>query len=194
MTGGGGAFNIVPVVSAFLMLVPKDGIANRVIVDSRETIVPVSTSGGFPGSASESVVPTAAVAPTGLNVRVSLLDLCWARSGDKGNYANIGLIARRPEYMPVLRDQVTPERVKEWFAHNIKGDVTRFDLPGTNSMNFLLKDVLGGGGTSSLHSDGLAKTYGQVLLQMEVDCPVEWATQHRLLNHRGSKHSPLARL
>merc|ERR1712194_13794 len=102
-------------------------------------------------------------------------------------------MGRRPEYLPVLRNQVTVERVKEYFAHNIRGDVTRFDLPGTSSMNFLLTDTLGGGGTSSLHSDGLAKTYGQVLLQMEVECPVEWAVRPRLLSHRGATHSPLAK-
>jgi len=192
--GGGGAFNVTPVISAFLFVVPKDGIANRVIVEGKEKIVEVSTKGGFQRSASESTVAVPAQAPDGLTVRLPLLDLCWARSGDKGNYANIGLIARLPEYLPVLRQQVTTERVREWFAHNIKGDVKRFDLPGSSSMNFLLHDTLGGGGTSSLHSDGLAKTYGQVLLQMEVECPVEWAVRPRLLSHRGATHSPLAKL
>ena len=64
--------------------------------------------------------------------------------------------------MAVIRAEVTEARVAEHFAHNLQGTVTRFDLPGTSSMNFLLKDTLGGGGTSSLHSDPLAKTYGQV--------------------------------
>ena len=94
-------------------------------------------------------------------------DGCWSPPDncnglDQGNYANIGLIARRPEYMAVIRAEVTEARVAEHFAHNLQGTVTRFDLPGTSSMNFLLKDTLGGGGTSSLHSDPLAKTYGQV--------------------------------
>lgn len=191
---GGGGFAPMPVVSAFMFLTPKAGIDNRVIVGGKEERHPVPTEGGFVRSASATVVAVPAEAPSGLTVRVSLLDLCWARSGDKGNYANIGLIARRPEYLPVLRHQVTAERVKEYFAHNIKGEVERFDLPGTCSMNFLLYDTLGGGGTSSLHSDGLAKTYGQVLLQMEVDAPVEWAVRPRLLNHRGAKHSPLSKL
>jgi len=194
LCGGGGGFAPSATVSAFMFLVPKEGLVNRVIVDGHETACTVPTIGGFVRSASDSVVPVPAQPPTGLTVRVSLLDLCWARSGDKGNYANIGLIARRPEYLPVLRHQVTAERVKEHFAHNIKGSVTRFDLPGSCSMNFLLTETLGGGGTSSLHSDGLAKTYGQVLLQMEVDAPVEWANHPRLLNHRGAKHSPLSKL
>jgi len=194
LCGGGGAFSPSATISAFLFLLPKKGIDNRAIVGETSTVVPVPIEGGFVQSASETVVAVKAEAPTGPTVRISLLDLCWARSGDKGNYANIGLIARRPEYMSVLRHQVTPERVREYFGHNIKGSVTRFDLPGSSSMNFLLTDTLGGGGTSSLHSDGLAKTYGQVLLQMEIDAPVEWATRPRLLNHRGAKHSPLAKL
>lgn len=192
--GGGGAFAPSGVISAFLFLMPKEGLSNKCVIDDSAKDVPVALQGGFVSSASDRVVAVPAAAPAGLTVRVSLLDLCWARSGDKGNYANIGIIARRPEYLPVLRHQVTPERVKEYFGHNIKGDVTRFDLPGSSSMNFLLTNTLGGGGTSSLHSDGLAKTYGQVLLQMEIDAPVEWATRPRLLNHRGAKHSPLARL
>mmetsp|Transcript_80176 Transcript_80176/g.226977 ORF Transcript_80176/g.226977 Transcript_80176/m.226977 type:complete len:615 (-) Transcript_80176:89-1933(-) len=193
--GGGGGFAPSAVVSAYMFLIPKSGIANRVVIGPRaqakETILPVPTGGGFVRSASEVVVPVPAEAPAGNTVRVSLLDLCWARSGDKGDIANIGLIARRPEYLPVLRHQVTAERVREYFAHNVKGEVRRYDLPGTSSMNFTLQNTLGGGGTSSLHSDGLAKTYGQVLLQMEVDVPVEWATRPRLLNHRGATHSPL---
>jgi hypothetical protein len=192
--GGNGFSGPTPTISAFLFLVPKQGITNRVIVDGKESACPVQTRGGFTRSASESVTPVAAVASAGLTVRVPLLDLCWARSGDKGNFANIGLIARRPEYLPVLRHQVTPERVKELFSHNIKGSVARFDLPGSSSMNFMLYDTLGGGGTSSLHSDGLAKSYGQVLLQMEIDAPVEWMNSHRLLNHRGAKHALVSRL
>jgi hypothetical protein len=185
--GAGGSFSIQTTISAFMFLVPKAGIANRIIVGGTATEVPVPVAGGFVQSASVTVNAVPSRAPAGLTTRISLLDLCWARSGDKGNYANIGLIARRPEYLPVLRDQVTCERVAEYFAHNLRGSVTRFDLPGTCSMNFLLTDTLGGGGTSSLHSDGLAKTYGQVLLAMEIEAPVEWATKPRLLNHRGSK-------
>eukprot|EP00811_Abedinium_folium_P028846 NODE_4497_length_1884_cov_5.381901.p1 GENE.NODE_4497_length_1884_cov_5.381901~~NODE_4497_length_1884_cov_5.381901.p1 ORF type:complete len:539 (-),score=138.67 NODE_4497_length_1884_cov_5.381901:266-1729(-) len=190
ITGGAGGAGIQPMISAFMFLVPKAGIPNRVVLDSRETICTVPTDGGFAGSASESVTPVPAEPPTGLTVRVPLLDLCWARSGDKGNFANIGLIARRPEYLPWLRHQVTPERVREHFGHNITGDVLRFDLPGTSSVNFLLHDTLGGGGTSSLHSDPLAKTYGQVLLQMEVDVPPAWVNTHRLLKHRGGGVAP----
>merc|ERR1711865_773572 len=180
LCGGGAAFSVTPVISAFMFLVPKAGIANKVIVDGVSADFEVPVDGGFVQSASVSGVPVPGCPPSGLTTRISLLDLCWARSGDKGNYANIGLIARRPEYLPHLRAQVTEARVAEHFAHNLHGSVTRYDLPGTSSMNFLLKDSLGGGGTSSLHSDPLAKTYGQVLLAMEIEAPVEWCNNPRL--------------
>eukprot|EP00927_Polykrikos_kofoidii_P037444 TRINITY_DN3159_c0_g1_i1.p1 TRINITY_DN3159_c0_g1~~TRINITY_DN3159_c0_g1_i1.p1 ORF type:complete len:625 (+),score=96.02 TRINITY_DN3159_c0_g1_i1:47-1876(+) len=192
--GGAGAPVPMPRVSAFMCLVPKDGIANVVTVDGKESVCQVPTDGGFVRSASAALPALPATPPTGPTARIPLLDLCWARSGDKGNLANIGLIARRQEYLPILRHQVTPERVREFFAHNVKGAVTRYDLPGTCSMNFVLEETLGGGGTSSLHSDSLAKTYGQVLLQMEIDAPVEWANHSRLLNHRGVKYSPTSKL
>lgn len=82
---------------------------------------------------------------------------------------------------------MTEDRVAEYFRHNLKGSCTRFDLPGTSSMNFLLTDTLGGGGTSSLHSDALAKTYGQVLLGMEIEAPLEWANRSRLASVQRSK-------
>lgn len=182
--GGGGMPTPRPIVSCFLFRLPKKDLpAARVVVDGKTIEVPVALDGGFVSSASAKVQPVLAAAPEGQTVRVPLLQLCWARSGDKADYANIGLICRRPEYLPVLRYQVTPERVRELFAHNIKGHVERFDLPGSSSMNFLLYNALGGGGTSSLHSDPLAKTYGQVLLSLEVDVPAEWAAHNRFQPH-----------
>ena len=106
-----------------------------------------------------------------------LIRLCYGRSGDKGDNANVGLIARRPEYLPVLRDQVTPERVRAHFAHNCRGSVERYDLPGLGAMNFLLHETLGGGGMASLHTDNLAKAYCQVLMSMEIDVPAAWAAE-----------------
>merc|ERR1712039_418098 len=135
----------------------------------------VETKGGFVDSASNRVVAVGAAAPSGPLGKVPLRQLCYARSGDKGDAANIGLIARKPEYVPFLRHVVTTERVRMFFQPDCKGKVERFDLPGTSSMNFLLHNTLGGGGTSSLHSDPLAKCYGQRLLEMEVDAPLEYA-------------------
>merc|ERR1711972_344569 len=139
----------------------------------------VRSDGGFVQSASAKVVPVQAEAPAGPTVRTKLRNLCWARSGDKGDAANIGLIARKPEYLPFLRHAVSTERVRMFFQPDCKGKVERFDLPGTSSMNFLLHNTLGGGGTSSLHADPLAKAYGQRLLEMEVDAPLDWCATAR---------------
>lgn len=171
---GAGA-GMTQVVSSYMHLEPKAGIIAKVDVDGKVTEVPVPTDGGFTASASDDCTPVAAAAPQGPTVPMRLLELCYARSGDKGDKVNIGLIARRSEYLPLLRHAVTAEKVKEYFSHNCKGEALRFDLPGTNSMNFLLDKCLGGGGTSSLHSDPLGKTYGQVLLGMKIEVPVAFA-------------------
>merc|ERR1712039_1120521 len=108
---------------------------------------------------------------------VPLRLLCYARSGDKGDKANVAIISRKPEYLPLLRHQVTAARVKAYFSRRVKGKVERFDMPGIGAMNFLLHEALGGGGMSTLHSDPLAKTFGQVLLLMEVHVPTAWGLQ-----------------
>merc|ERR1712014_10132 len=92
----------------------------------------------------------------------------------KGNSANAALIARKPEYLALLRHEVTAERVKKYFAKRVDGIVERFDMPGIGAMNFVMQSALGGGGMASLHSDPLAKTFGQILLLMKVDVPEAW--------------------
>jgi hypothetical protein len=106
---------------------------------------------------------------------VPLIHLAVARSGDKGDTANIGVIARTPHYLPYLAMSLTPERVKRWFMHVTKGDITRYSLPGMNAFNFVLTKSLGGGGTSSLHVDSQAKTYAQQILAMPISIPTEIA-------------------
>lgn len=103
--------------------------------------------------------------------RVELRRIAHARSGDKGNIANIGLIALRPEYYAVLVEQVTPERVKKHFREICFGPVERFEMPNLHALNFLLHDALDGGGTLSLRIDPQGKTYSGALLRMEVDVP-----------------------
>ncbi len=102
-------------------------------------------------------------------MRIRLLDIAHARSGDKGNTSNIGLIARKPEYYGVLVRAVTPARVKEHFAGVCLGKVERFELPNLNALNFLLYDALDGGGTLSLRADPQGKTLSTALLRMEID-------------------------
>jgi hypothetical protein len=102
---------------------------------------------------------------------VRLLDLAHARSGDKGDSANIGVIARRPEDYPILVRELTAERVKTHFAGIVRGEVDRFELPNLGALNFLLHGALGGGGTVSLRLDAQGKTLAAALLRMELDIP-----------------------
>lgn len=104
-------------------------------------------------------------------IRVPLSRLAHARSGDKGNDANVGVIARKPEFLPVLMRELTAPRVKDYFRHLIEGGVTRFELPGTSALNFFMESALAGGGSCSLRSDPLGKSYAQMLLDLEVACP-----------------------
>lgn len=101
--------------------------------------------------------------------RIKLLQIAHARSGDKGDTANVGLIALKPEYYPILVEQVTVERVKKHFEGISLGDVQRFELPNLGALNFLLHESLDGGGTLSLKADAQGKTYSAALLRMEID-------------------------
>jgi hypothetical protein len=102
-------------------------------------------------------------------VKIRLLEIAHARSGDKGDTANVGVIARRPEYYPVLVKYLTVERVRSHFAGIALGPVERFELPNLGALNFLLHEALGGGGTRSLKNDAQGKTLGSAMLRMELD-------------------------
>ena len=102
---------------------------------------------------------------------MKLLDLCFGRSGDKGDAVNVGLIARDPAHYDWLRETVTAERVKAHFGPRVDGEVERFELPNLSALNFLLHGALGGGGTVSLKLDAQGKTYAAHLLRMEVAAP-----------------------
>src|SRR5947208_12095289 len=102
-------------------------------------------------------------------MKVSLFDLAHSRSGDKGDTANVGVIALKDEYYPLLVREVTAERVKEHFGEMVKGKVERFELPNLGALNFLLHESLGGGGTLSLMTDAQGKTVSTALLRMEVE-------------------------
>jgi hypothetical protein len=105
---------------------------------------------------------------------VPLVLLAWARSGDKGDTANIGVIARRPEFMPAIAEALTPEAVRSWLAHLVEGEVRRFDWPGLNGWNFVLRQALGGGGVASLRYDPQGKSYAQILMDFPVRVPASW--------------------
>jgi hypothetical protein len=104
-------------------------------------------------------------------MKVQLVKLAHARSGDKGDTANIGLIALREEFYPLLIREVTADRVKEHFKGICKGEVERFELPNLGALNFLLHESLGGGGTLSLMTDAQGKTFSTALLRMEIEVP-----------------------
>jgi hypothetical protein len=106
-------------------------------------------------------------------MKVRLYEVANARSGDKGDASNVGLIARTPELFEVIRRQATAERVAEHFREVCRGGVDRYEVPNLLALNFMLHDSLGGGGTESLKNDAQGKTHAQGLLQMEVEIPDE---------------------
>lgn len=113
-------------------------------------------------------------------MRIQLLKLAHARSGDKGDTANVGLLALTPEIYPVLVREVTAERVKEHFEGICHGAVERFELPNLHALNFLLHESLGGGGTLSLMTDAQGKTFSTALLRMNIDIPDDEARKLNL--------------
>lgn len=159
-----------PVMALFSMRVPKDRVQVRLVTATGEQ----AFVGAQPVPAAPAPVPHAVPQPeaaSGAMVTVPLVQLAWARSGDKGDSANIGVIARRPEYLPWIAATLDTDTVARLLAHFLKGRVERFYLPGTHALNFLLQAVLGGGGTSSLRFDPQAKGYAQLLLNHPVRIP-----------------------
>lgn len=102
-------------------------------------------------------------------MKIQILQIAHARSGDKGDTGNVGVIARKPEFYPLLVKYLTTEKVKEHFRGICLGSVERFELPNIGALNFLLHNSLGGGGTRSLKNDAQGKTLSSVMLRMELD-------------------------
>jgi hypothetical protein len=102
-------------------------------------------------------------------MKIQLKEICHGRSGDKGDAANIGLIAYKKEDYKIIKEQVTAEKVKEYFKGICLGKVERYELPNINALNFLLHETLGGGGTVSLKLDAQGKTLASALLKMEIE-------------------------
>jgi hypothetical protein len=110
-------------------------------------------------------------------VDVPLIEVAWGRSGDKGDISNVGIIARRAEWLPWLRSQLTDAAVAAWLAHLVQGTVTRYDVPGIHGLNFVCTGALGGGGMASLRNDPLGKGMAQILLAMPIKVPEAWLGQ-----------------
>jgi hypothetical protein len=112
-------------------------------------------------------------------MKIELLKLAHGRSGDKGDTANVGIIALNDEFYPLLLREVTAEKVKEHFGEIVKGKVERFELPNLHALNFLLHESLGGGGTLSLMTDAQGKTFSTALLRMKIDLTEEEAQKYQ---------------
>ncbi len=184
MSGSFGAGRVAPspVIRMFSCLVPKAMVPVTVDVDGRSIAVePAAPAGGFHAGLLPTEAPAAPKLPsTGPNAAsetVPLVALAYGRSGDKGDNANIGIFARKPAYAAILDAEVTEEAVAQWFAHRIKGKVTRWRLPGIGGFNFLLREALGGGGMASIKADPLAKAFAQMLLDMPVRVPASVAAE-----------------
>jgi hypothetical protein len=188
--------SVQPVVRLASCLVPKSVVSVEVEVTGQlaasgrperysmaalpvETPVPAALDPAGRSNQDEYAAPSiAAWTPSTADSagEVSLGKLAWGRSGDKGDTANIGVIARRPEFVPVISTALTPQAVRAWLAHLVEGEVERFDWPGINGWNFVLRRALGGGGVASLRYDPQGKSYAQILMDFPVRVPREWLT------------------
>ncbi|HEX4853621.1 acyclic terpene utilization AtuA family protein [Arenimonas sp.] len=169
----GGRPSPTPLVRLFSCLVPKDRVP--VQVDGVDWTAPVVGYGD--GRAPAPAPVTETVLPGGPSRSVPLIALAYGRSGDKGDAGNIGVLARRPEFLPVLRAQLTAAAVKAYFAHFAQGAVERYELPGLGGFNFLLHEALGGGGMASLRYDPQGKMLAQILMDFPVTVPEDWVTR-----------------
>jgi hypothetical protein len=169
---GGGRPNVAPLVRPLAFMLNKRAVdAAFTLADHRHPIA-VPLYGGVVPRPHEAELPSFALAADEARETVPLIRLAWARSGDKGNVSNIGVVARRSEWLPLLWDRLTPERVKSWLAHLVDGGVERFHLPGIAAINFMLYEALDGGGTASHRLDPLGKGMAQLLLEMPIDVPL----------------------
>lgn len=167
----GGRPKVRPVVRLFSFLIDKKRVP--VTVSLPERTFDIAIAPGVP------LVPTRIASDEGFaikgdTVQVPLLALAHGRSGDKGDNANIGIVARDPAFVPLLRSQLTAEVVADYFAHILKGSVDRYELPGIYAFNFVLHQVLGGGGVASLRYDPQGKAFAQMLLDLLITVPATW--------------------
>ena len=160
-----------PVVRLFSFLWPKADVPVSIELAGASRAVEIA--GGEPFDAGAIVRPKPPPAPdlSGPTVEVPLVRLALGRSGDKGNNANVGIIARKAEYLPYIWAALDERVVAECFGHFLDGPVERFLLPGLPAVNFVLHDALGGGGIASLRNDPQAKGYAQILLEHPIPVP-----------------------
>lgn len=165
-----------PNIKPLSLLVKKSEVPVSVVIDGvpAPASIPAGTGSAEPPAP---LSPADWSDPAGDTMDVPLVRLAWARSGDKGDISNIGIIARDPAWMPLIWARLTPEAVKAYFAHLVQGEVRRFYLPGLHAMNITMNDALDGGGPASSRMDPLGKGMGQMLLDMPVRVPASLARQ-----------------
>lgn len=161
-----------PQIRLYTLFIDKTRLADPVVSLGQERFS-VAIPAGAPWTESQAIEPSPAAAYGGPTVEIPLMRLALARSGDKGDSANIAIIAREPAYEPIIRREVTAERMAEHFRYLVCGRVRRFEAPGLHAFNFLLEEALGGGGMASLRIDPQGKAYGQMALEMMVKAPAD---------------------
>ncbi len=167
----GGRPTVWPKIRLFSCLVPKEDL--EVSVKIGDESIPVSLDCHTSFAETEATQNETSVSEN-CDSSVPLIKLAWARSGDKGNHSNIGVIARAGEYLPYIREALTEGFVSDYMSHTLDpehGKVSRWDLPGINAVNFLLENNLGGGGVASLRIDPQGKAFAQQLLQAAIPVP-----------------------
>ncbi|WP_277052960.1 acyclic terpene utilization AtuA family protein [Zestomonas thermotolerans] len=175
----GGRPTVYPVIRLFSFLVDKSACQLEVEIDGQRTPVALPSVERFDPAQLAEDLPAPEASEAG-EVSVPLVKLAVARSGDKGNHSNIGVMARKPEYLPWIARALTPGAVAEWMQHVLDpqtGKVSRWYLPGSHSLNFLLENALGGGGVASLRIDPQGKAFAQQLLEFPVAVPRALAEQ-----------------
>jgi len=166
----GGRPSVSPSIRLFSFLIPKVQIITTVDIHDKQYEVETYTAKSNHMNTNTKISGFSDNIDT-TDAKVKLINLAYARSGDKGDHANIGVIARKAKYLPYIRKALSIEIVAKYFAHVLKGEVERWDVPGINGLNFLLKNSLGGGGMASLNVDPQGKAYAQQLLDIMIPVP-----------------------
>ena len=167
----GGRPTVYPLIRLFSFLIDKTACAPLIDIQGEQhrCVLPSSDAPALPAAAIDPPKPQGRA-----DASVPLVKLAVARSGDKGNHSNIGVIARHPEYLPWIAEALTPEVIVDWMGHvldPVHGRVERWYLPGSHSLNFVLENALGGGGIASLRIDPQGKAFAQQLLEIPIAVP-----------------------
>ena len=177
----GGRPKPTPVFRLFTFFLDKNELGSPTVTigDRPKTSVPIPAGSGDALPVRKNPPKQTQGIPDEPTIDVPLGRLAYARSGDKGDSSNIAIIAREPHYLPLLRREVTPERIVRHLGHLVSGPAERFEAPGLHALNFVIANALGGGGMASLRIDPQGKAYGQMALEMMIATPQSWVRELR---------------